>query len=209
MSEDQRDAVWLKLPARLETLGVRVRLLPWTPEDILVWVAETIAGRRGTWTIGASGAVEKFPCTAKLEIEIEEFGDAIVARTPEASFRSEDQRQGPRFCFRRRWSDCSRPSKRTRSGPSCAVITALGPDADAIDGRHRRDGFFDLGFACKSSRFCIRTDDATLAGILSAHAGRHWSEIPPTIAEQITSLRRTLIVETAAGADRGIRAARR
>ena len=87
MSEDQRDAVWLKLPARLETLGVRVRLLPWTPEDILVWVAETIAGRRGTWTIGASGAVEKFPCTAKLEIEIEEFSDAIVARTPEASFR--------------------------------------------------------------------------------------------------------------------------
>jgi hypothetical protein len=36
-----------------------------------------------------------------------------------------------------------------------------------------------------------------LANILSAHAGQHWSEIPLAIAEQITSLRPTLIVEAA------------
>ena len=197
MSEDQRDAVWLKLPARLETLGVRVRLLPWTPEDILVWVAETIAGRRGTWTIGASGAVEKFPCTAKLEIEIEEFSDTIVARTPEASFRLRLNDKVRAFAFAEGGPIVLGLPTGRAAVPSCAVVTALGPDADAIDGRHRSEGFFDLGFACKSSRFCIRTDDAMLADILSAHAGQHWSEIPLAIAEQITSLRPTLIVEAA------------
>ena len=116
MSEDQRDAVWLKLPARLETLGVRVRLLPWTPEDILVWVAETIAGRRGTWTIGASGAVEKFPCTAKLEIEIEESGDAIVARTPEASFRLRINDKVRAFAFAEGGPIVLDFAKRTRNG---------------------------------------------------------------------------------------------
>ena len=60
MSEAQRDDVWLKLPARLEILGVRLRLLPWTPEELLIWVAETIAGRRGTWMIGG------FRCRSKI-----------------------------------------------------------------------------------------------------------------------------------------------
>ena len=130
--------------------------------------------------IGASDAVEKFPCTAKREIEIKNVGDAIIARTPEAAFRLRINDKVRAFAFAEGGPIVLGLPNRTRCDAAmCRVITALGPDADAIDGRHRRDSFFDLGFACKSSRFCIRTDDATLADILSAHAGRHWSGIPP------------------------------
>ena len=87
MSEAQRDDVWLKLPARLEILGVRLRLLPWSPEELLISVAETIAGRRGTWMIGGSDAVAKFACTAEREIEIKNARDAVIARSAEAAFR--------------------------------------------------------------------------------------------------------------------------
>jgi predicted Fe-S protein YdhL (DUF1289 family) len=197
MSEDQREAVWLKLPPRLETLGVRVRLLPWTPEDILVWVAETITGRRGTWTIGASRAAENFPCTAKREIEIEELGDAVVARAPHSSFRLRINDKVRAFAFAEGGPIALAMPRGRATIASCADITALGPDADAIDERRQRDWLFDLGFGCKSSRFCIRTDDATFADILSAHAGRRWPEIVPTIADQIVSLRPTRIIETA------------
>jgi hypothetical protein len=198
MSEFQRDAVWLKLPARLEMLGVRVRLLPWTPEDILVWVAETIAGRRGTWMIGAADAVAKFPCTTKCEIEIEELDDAVGARGPEASFRLRLNDKVRAFALAKDGPVVLGLPKARAAVPSCRTIAALGLDADAIDERRRGDALFDLGFGHASSRFCIRTDDATLVDILSAQAGRHWSEIAPLIGEQIVSLRPTRIVETTA-----------
>ena len=197
MSEAQRDDVWLKLPARLEILGVRLRLLPWTPEELLIWIAETIAVRRGTWMIGASDAVARFSCTAEREIEIKNVGDGVIARTAEAAFRLRINDKVRAFAFAEEGPIVLGLPNGRAAMPLCAALSALGPDGDAIDERRRHDSLFDFGFGHTSSRYCIRTDDAALAEILSAHAGRHWPEVEPIICNQLESLRAACIAETA------------
>ncbi len=197
MSEAQRDDVWMKLPARLETLGVRLRLLRWTPEELLIWIAETIVGRRGTWMIGAFDAVAKFACTAEREIEIKNVGDAIIARSPEAAFRLRINDKVRAFAIAENGPIVLGLPNGRAAMPLSAALTALGPDCDAIDERRRHDSLFDLGLGHTSSRFCIRTDDARLAEVLSAHTGRHWPDVEPIIGNQLESLRPTCLAETA------------
>jgi predicted Fe-S protein YdhL (DUF1289 family) len=197
MSEAQRDDVWLKLPARLEILGVRLRLLPWSPEELLIWVAETIAGRRGTWMIGGSDAVAKFACTAEREIEIKNARDAVIARSAEAAFRLQINDKVRAFAFAEDGPIVLGLPNGRAAMPLCTALSALGPDGGAIDERRRHHSLFDLGFGRTSSRYCIRTDDAALAEILSAYAGRDWPEVEPIIGNQLESLRATCIAETA------------
>ena len=132
MSEAQRDDVWLKLPARLEILGVRLRLLRWTAEELLIWIAETIVGRRGTWMIGAFDAVAKFACTAEREIDIKNVGDAIIARSPEAAFRLRINGKVRAFAIAENGPIVLGLPNGRAAMPLSAALTALGPDCERL-----------------------------------------------------------------------------
>src|SRR5215470_13688115 len=71
MGEPERDAVWRRLPERLASLAVRVRLLPWTRDELIDWARDTIEARKGSWVTGVPGAVAEFPCKPGTDIEVE------------------------------------------------------------------------------------------------------------------------------------------
>src|SRR5262249_29280574 len=87
LTDPAKDEVWAKLPERLTLLSIRVRLLPWTIEEIAAWVAATIADRRGTWVTGMPGAVAEFPCREGREVAAELREGLVLGRASDAFFR--------------------------------------------------------------------------------------------------------------------------
>mgnify|MGYP001473443512 CR=1 FL=1 len=74
-----RRAVWAALPARLISLGVTVRRLPWGPADARGFVLRTLREARGRWLLAAPGASAAFPCPVPATGEIRSHGDIIEA----------------------------------------------------------------------------------------------------------------------------------
>lgn len=198
MSESQRDAVWSELPSRLANLSVRVRLLPWTREELIAWANDTIAARRGTWVTGAPGAVAEFPCTSERTIDVEAGSDGVIARAPDASFRLTVSDKVRAFSFSEGGPIVLGLPKARAAIPSSPVLQSLGMDSQAIDARHQAEQLFDYGIGRKYSRFCVRTGDAALASSLSAQGGRHWSEVMMAIGMQVIAASPNRVVESAA-----------
>lgn len=198
MTEAQRDSVWAAIPARLESLSVRTRLLPWTPAEIAQWVADGIANGSGTWVTGVPGAVAEFPCGNGRQIDVHVEGEALIARAPDAVLRL---RIGPKL--RAFTAGESGPVvlglPRGRAAmPVNSTVEALGADTDAVDTLHRQHQLFDFGVGRVSSRFCIRTDDKELIALMFANSGKHWSEVMPTAGMKILSVGPNRVVESAA-----------
>lgn len=74
-----RRAVWAALPARLVSLGVGVRRLPWAAADVRGFVLRTLRQARGRWRLAAPGASAAFPCPVPAAGEIRSHGDIIEA----------------------------------------------------------------------------------------------------------------------------------
>ncbi|AGK56677.1 hypothetical protein HYPDE_24963 [Hyphomicrobium denitrificans 1NES1] len=198
MDEDRRSQVWLSLPERHSKLAIRVRLLPWTPNEVAGWAWETISDRRGTWVTGAPGAIAEFPCTPKRRIDVDVGEASIIAHTDDAAFRLRVSDKIRAFAFGD-GGPIVLGLPRSRAGiPSHEAVQTLGTDADAIDETHRNDKLFDFGVGRKSSRFCVRTADDALTQCLSSQEGRHWSEVMPAIATDLIAASPHRVVESAA-----------
>jgi predicted Fe-S protein YdhL (DUF1289 family) len=197
MSEIQRDQVWSELPERLSALAVRVRLQPWTREELVQWAEGTISDRRGTWVTGAPGAVAEFPCTSGRDIDVDRKPDTIVARAADASFRLRINDKVRAFTFADEGPVVLGLPKARAGLQSNSVVQDLGVDADAIDDKHRNDKLFDFGIGRKGSRFCIRTGNAALAENVSSQTGRHWSEVMSAIGMQLLAAGPNRVVESA------------
>lgn len=195
MTEAQRDAVWAKLPARHEQLAIRMRLLPWTPEEIGVWAARTMTEGLGTWTTGVPGALAEFPCRAG-ETVAERAADALVCRAPAATLRLTLHDKLRAFEFGRGGPVVLGWPKARGAMPITTSLTPLGADADAIDAAHRAHQLFDMGIGRQSSRFVIRTSDAKLIAKLTALAGRSWAEVMYEAGMDIFTVQPHRVVES-------------
>jgi predicted Fe-S protein YdhL (DUF1289 family) len=198
MSEDQRDAVWHKLPARLSTLAVRVRLLPWTRDELVEWVRDSLESKRGSWVAGAPGAVAEFPCNSARTVSVDVGLDSVIAHAPDSSFRLRINEKVRAFAFKEGGPIVLGLPKGRAVVRSYSVLQPLGSDADAIDESQRSEQLFDLGFGRQNSRFCVRTGDEALASTLSVRAGRRWPEVMSAIGEQLVSASPNRVVESAA-----------
>jgi hypothetical protein len=198
MDDSQRDQVWRNLPARLSQLSIRVRLLPWTPIEVVGWAQETVSDRRGTWVTGAPGAVAEFPCTPERQIDLDASEGSVIARAADAAFRLRVSDKIRAFTFTDGGPIVLGMPKGRVNMPSHTAVQTLGTDADAIDEAHRNDKLFDFGLGRKSSRFCVRTGDDALAQSLSDQAGRHWSEVMPAIGKDLIAVGPHRVVESAA-----------
>jgi len=198
MDEAQRDAIWLQLPNRLDQLAVRVRLLPWSRDEIIGWAMQTITARRGTWVTGVPGAVAEFPCTIERTVDAEADAETVVARASDAAFRLRIGDKIRAFTFTDDGPIVLGMPKARASLPSHDAVQGLGIDSDAIDEAHRNDQLFDFGVGRKSSRFCVRTGDAALRESLAGQAGRHWSDVMYNIGMEIIAASPHRVVESAA-----------
>lgn len=194
LDESGRNAIWQKLPDRLTALAVRIRLMPWTGDEILDWVAGTIMERRGTWVTGMPGAIAEFPCQPARSVSVSTGPDFIVGRADDALFRLRATDRLRAFAF-----DGDGPivlgQARARLDESKPEhFTALGTDQNAIDADHRGQALFDFGLGRRFSRFCIRTGNAEFADRLNALAGLSWREVFAKAGAQILAESPTRVV---------------
>jgi predicted Fe-S protein YdhL (DUF1289 family) len=195
MGEDGRDAIWVQLPERLGSLGVRIRLAPWTGEEILAWVADTVRNKQGAWVVGAPGASAEFPCTEDRDLGVDADTEGVTVRAPDASFRLAASDKLRAFVFADGPVVLGFPKVRI-SLARFSELTALGADFDAIDAAHRAQEVFDLGLGRQFSRFCLRTSDASLLGVLRALKGRRWTEVMAAAGADIVAASPARVVET-------------
>jgi predicted Fe-S protein YdhL (DUF1289 family) len=190
-----RDEVWTKLPERLKWLPIRVRLLPWTVEDIAEWASATITERRGTWVTGMPGAVAEFPCLQQREVCAELKEDVVIGRARDALFRLRLNERLRAFTFAGESPIVLGLSKGHLTLPMARTFTVLGKDTDAIEAVHLEHTLFDFGLGRRCSRFCVRTD-GTFVETLQALAGHPWSEVLAEIGAAIIAESPARVVES-------------
>lgn len=174
--DERKTLIWQSLPTRLEMLGTKVRLMPWSPVAVGDWVAERLRERTGTWIVGSMAASAAF--AAGLEVAVRQTPTEITACQKEGAFRLELHEKLRAFSF---GADPIRSMvvlalPRTRiSLPVASGLTPLGPDIRAVDPEHRSLSLFDLGVGGKEVRICLRTANSALAENLHAASGQQWN----------------------------------
>jgi predicted Fe-S protein YdhL (DUF1289 family) len=198
MDEGQQNEVWSRLPARLARLSVGVRLLPWVREELVDWFADTVIKNRGSWNAGATELLFTPGIESEIESSFSLEENVIIARsiTGLLRFRIGDKLRAFASSFS---NHVVLGLPRGRAAiESSSVLRALGPDRDAIDSANRDDLLFDLGAGNGIRRIALRTNDASLAERLLAHAGRPWPEVIASIEPEFSTLDAVRIVETVA-----------
>jgi predicted Fe-S protein YdhL (DUF1289 family) len=172
LDDARRLAIWNELPARLDQLAVKARLLPWTRDELKRWIIGTLTDRKGTWVTGVPGAVAEFPVRPERPIEIEVNGAAIEAQATDAHLRLtlHDKLRG--FAFAGAGPIVLALPRNRVTLPRVQGFTSLGVDRDAVGSRHRTHELFDLGLGRQYSRFMLRASSATFADMMRPHAGK-------------------------------------
>jgi predicted Fe-S protein YdhL (DUF1289 family) len=190
-----KDEVWAKLPERLALLSIRVRLLPWTVEEIAAWAVASITERRGTWVTGTPGAVAEFPCQEGRELSAELKEEMVIGRAPDALFRLRLHDKLRAFTFAGDGPVVLGLPKARLTLPVASTLTVLGKDREAVDAMHLEHTLFDFGLGRRCSRFCVRTD-GKLATKLQALAGQPWSAILEQLGTAIIAESPARVVES-------------
>jgi hypothetical protein len=141
-------------------------------------IADQLADPEAQWSLGTFGAIAEFMRDADEPAEFVREEPVAAVVTARGGIRLE-ARPGLRpiafetittqswsqrvaFCLPERESAMSRR----------AVLSELGPDAQALRGQDRDGVLFDLGLGVLQVDCCIRTSNAELIEGLRAHAGR-------------------------------------
>ena len=141
-------------------------------------LSDQLADPHAQWSLGTFGAIAEFMRDPDEPAEIAGDGISLSVVTPRGAIRlvarpnlrpvafetitTQNWSQRVAFCLPAAESAMSRR----------AVLTELGPDAEALRARDRDAVRFDLGLDVHQVDCCVRTADAELVAGLRAHAGR-------------------------------------
>ena len=204
-SDAQRQAVWDDLPARFETLGLSCRRLVWDDGTIRRFVAQSFQHRKGTWVLGVIGAVAEVPCAASADLQITERGSMIEAVSKGAALRLNIDQETRALCIRRpgvskELDVIVLAQLRTKLRlPVAATVQEVGADENAIDRTAARDRLFDLGLGRRAARFCVRSSDERLIGVLRSQVGQPWSAALAVIGRALIEASPVRVIETGCG----------
>ncbi|MEM7075781.1 MAG: DUF1289 domain-containing protein [Pseudomonadota bacterium] len=203
-SESWRDQLWSELPERLAKLGVACRRLPWSTQEIVAFVTETLARDRGTWVMGVVGAVAEFSPSAGRPRSSKVTDAAITAHTSGGALRMmiDDSVRAVTF------DPASTPTeairivlavKRERGRlPVADQITDLNEDPSCLIERDA-GRLFDLGLGRKEARFCVRATSDKVRSALAKVAGQPLSTCLSTLGPTLIHHSPSRVVETALG----------
>jgi predicted Fe-S protein YdhL (DUF1289 family) len=172
LNDAERLSIWNELPARLDQLAVRARLLPWTRDELKRWIVGTFTDRKGTWVTGVPGAVAEFPVRPERPIEIEVSDAAIEAQATDAHLRLTLHDKLRAFAFAGEGPIVLALPKNRATLPQVQGLTSLGVDRNAVASRHRAHELFDLGLGRQCSRFMLRVANAAFADAMRQHEGK-------------------------------------
>ena len=166
--------IWVDLPRRLALLSVRVRMLPWSVEQIGDFASTTLSSEQGTWVIGVPGAVAEFPCGPTHGVKASREGDFVFGLTKKAVLRLALHERLRAFAFGEATPIVLGVAKARVEFSVSESMTALGKDAGAVDAKHKSDELFDFGLGRQGNRFCVRTGNPELIEALWSQCGAPW-----------------------------------
>jgi len=172
LDDAQRLAIWDELPARLDQLAVKARLLPWTRDELKSWIISTLTDRNGTWVTGVPGAVAEFPVRPERPIEIAVNDAAIEAQATDAHLRLTLHDKLRAFAFADAGPIVLALPRNRAALPHIHGFTPVGVDLDAVGSPHRTHELFDLGLGLQCCRFMLRTSSAAFADVMRRHEGK-------------------------------------
>ena len=196
LAEPAKNEVWVKLPARLASLSIRVRLLPWTVDEIREWVVATILGRRGKWVTGMLGALAEFPCGEGCTVSTQVNEDKIIGRACDALLQLRMHGRLRAFAFGEDGPVVLGLPKGHLTLPIAHMFTPLGEDRGSINPAHGDQMLFDFGLGRRCSRFCIRGGSDDLVGKLQAASGRAWSAVMAELGKAVIAESPARVVES-------------
>ena len=201
---DRKRAIWAALPPRMEQLGIAVTRLPWLPDEVAGFIADTLLQRSGTWVVGCHGATAEFMFGADepAEVSVEGALQAVTARaalrfTPRTDLRAL-QWHDPHAAGGVRAIFIVIPRPRNVSAPSL-LLTDCGPDATAIQSEHRGETLFDLGLGREHMRFAVRSADPVLNAALREATGLPFDALLQRCGKTLLERNPTRVVETPLG----------
>ena len=199
------ERIWAQLPQRRAALGIGLHRLGWAQADIRSFVLKTLCAGGGTWVFGVYGAVAEF-CIGRDEVVTIAAGPTrIQATTPRGAIDFDLSEQVRALALATTGS-----SKGTevvvlavpRAGirrPGPAVLSALGPDQDAIRRKDCREPLYDLGLGMGSAQFCTRTANAELVRGFDDYIGQGWPALLAGLGGMILQASPTRVVLSPVG----------
>jgi hypothetical protein len=130
------------------------------------------------WSLGTFGAIAEFSRAEDEPAQVTMAADVLSAITERGGIALRlDPTMQPFASESLTKADWNQRVALCLPEASCAmnrrgVLTELGPDAQALRVDDRAAILFDLGLGALQSDFCVRIDDADIAGDLRQHAGR-------------------------------------
>jgi hypothetical protein len=146
------------------------------------FLADQLANHETGWSLGTFGAIAEFTRDPDEPVALLRSDTCLAAVTARGGIRIEAQenpQQGLRLfasegTTRDGWSQrislCLPDNQCAMSGRT--VLTALGPDAQALREQDRDAALFDLGLGTLQVDLCVRVSDPTVAAELASHSGR-------------------------------------
>jgi uncharacterized protein DUF6925 len=147
-------------------------------KDVFALLAAHMADAETQWSLGTFGAIAEFSRDADepaTSLHTDASMSAVTARggiriAPLPNMRPVASETTTRESWSHRVALCLPTDQCAMSRR--AVLTELGPDAEALREQDRAAILFDLGIGALQVDACVRVSDAGTAAALRAHAGR-------------------------------------
>jgi predicted Fe-S protein YdhL (DUF1289 family) len=192
----ERAAVWAALPERLRQLGRDCRLLPWAPADALAGIAMLAKSPGAVLVTGVEGAVAEFMAGPGSTVLTRQYGDVLELRTSGARARLVAH---PGLRVFQGGGRMALTLHRSRFRPMPSVITALGPDGEALRAADRSATLVDLGLGRPGFRFAVRLADRALVDLARRHLGRRLLDDAHDLVAALVAAAPTRVLTTPLG----------
>jgi hypothetical protein len=144
----------------------------------LEFLAGQMADHETNWSVGTFGAIAEFARDEDEAVVLSRADNSITAMTARGGIRIEvgdglrlfASETTTRVSWSQRVALCLPRGQCAMNGRT--VLTALGPDRQALRVQHREAALFDLGLGALQLDACIRVADPDVAARLLPHTGR-------------------------------------
>jgi len=180
MDEKQQKAIYAELPERRAKLGFGFPVIPWSHEEAIEFIQESLTDSHCTWSIGAYGALAEFSYDEQetKSLLTDNFGARLETERGAISFNLSRPFKAIALT-----NDIGRLSEivfgafRTKydSFPQ-TTIAEKNRDGCAVPEEYREKPIFDLGLGLPHASFFVRPTDQSTTELLRSHEGENFFE---------------------------------
>jgi hypothetical protein len=171
-SDENKRAIWRRLPPRRAVLGFESWRLPWTAKDLSCFLRVSLREGFGIWTLGLPGLQASFTGGTGAKVRVCLLSGAIIAERGNMAISLNPHEKAASFAYR--YGERAEGLALGIAIPKGRVVFSPAPDLDsnAIRPADRVFPLEDLGLGCASVRAYLRRKTDTTDVIVETGLGR-------------------------------------